>query len=561
MDLPAIVFRFARLLSLIPPTSADSTSPVGRAATKADVVNVEQGKEFKEGVIKDAKKTDGVQQAFAVNADGKGYAQEIAIPWKLLTRDSQPLKAGDAFTLTFEPNFTLGAKGRFTVKDLFKAGVTPDRIFTFMASSCWGTATLESNGNIKPQPVRLADGSEFAVRLEQGMPVIDWKGLIQPQELPGFIPIAFDMPFDGFVSLNIKNAQGRVVRQLLNAGFFTKGEHTVKWDGLSNWSWNKPGEPVEPGDYAWNALVHRGIGLKLRGWACNSGTAPWDSPDGRGNWGGDHGIPVAVATDDKQVYLGWSFAEAGKAVLACDLQGHVLWGNNRGGISGAKALAADAGVLYVLGGLAGNDAVGDAIYKLNAKDGSYLKWQSINGADLEITSIWPLDAKAKPSKVDAIAVRGGKLYLSFTKDNLVGVLDADSGKLIHQMSRNAPGPLVTVNMFDIALCEIGSNGKTVVADFGEKVFPPLVSKEIFDDANASAVASDKEGNIYVGTRESDNQVRVYSHTASDSSGMKWGTSEDNRFAGWPSSAGSLAIRWFSVYFQPGNRRGRQTMGC
>lgn len=487
----------------------------------ADVVYVERGIDFKEGIIKDAKQTEGVRQAFAVDADGKGYTQEMAIPWKLLTRDGLPLRAGDSFALTFEPNFTLGPKGRFTVKDLFKPGVTPDRIFTFMSHSCWGAVALEPEGAVKPQPVRLADGRELAVKMEKGIPVVDWTGLAKNQERPGFIPIAFTMPFDGCISLNIKDAAGQVVRQLLNADTFSKGPHIVKWDGLSTWSWNKPGEPVASGSYTWSALVHKGIGLKLRGWACNDGSAPWDSADGRGNWGGDHGIPCAVAADDQQVYLGWSAAEAGKAVLACDLQGRVLWGNNRGGISGCKALAAHAGVLYVLGGLSGNDAASDAIYKLNAKDGSYLKWLGTGEADLQIKTIWPEEAKVKPAKVDAIAVRDGKLYLSFTKDNLVAVLDGESGKLIHRMTRTAPGAFAALNSFDIALCGIGSNGKTVTADFGQSVFPPLTTLSIAAVTNAVAIAADRSGNIYVGTGEPEHQVRVYSHFDLDSSGSKW----------------------------------------
>ena len=35
------------------------------------------------------------------------------------------------FRLTFEPNFTVGLKGRLTVKDLFKANIQLDRVFTF----------------------------------------------------------------------------------------------------------------------------------------------------------------------------------------------------------------------------------------------------------------------------------------------------------------------------------------------------------------------------------------------------------------------------------------------
>ena len=45
--------------------------------------------------------------------------------------------------------------------------MTLDRVFTFMASNQWGTATLERAGHVAPRPVRLSDGREFAVRMEE----------------------------------------------------------------------------------------------------------------------------------------------------------------------------------------------------------------------------------------------------------------------------------------------------------------------------------------------------------------------------------------------------------
>ncbi len=401
-----------------------------RGRDGADVMKIEQGKDFKEGVVEDAKKTGGAQQAFAVDADGKGYVQELAIPWKLLTRDGQPIKAGGSLTLTFEPNFTIGAKGRASVKELFKPGITPDRVFTFMSSQTWGTATLEAKNTGEPQPVRLADTREFPVKMDKGVPVVDWSGLIKSEELAGFKPIEFTMPADGFISLNIKNAAGEVVRQLLNAAFFTQGKHTVKWDGLTTPSWTRPGEPVPPGEYQWSALTHTGIGLKLRGWADNGGVVPWDSADGAGNWGGDHGLPVAVVTEGQQVFLGWSAAEAGKALLACDLEGKPQWGNNRGGIAGVKGLAVNSGVLYVLGGNVGADAEGANLYKLNTKDGSYLAWEGSDSADVKIKSLWAADAAAKPGKADEILFEDGKLWLAFYQAEILAELNPKTGKLV-----------------------------------------------------------------------------------------------------------------------------------
>ena len=139
-----------------------------------------------------------------------------------------------------------------------------------------------------------------------------------------------------------------MVRQLLNAAFFTKGPHTVNWDALPTPNLHLSGPPVAPGTYPWSALFNTGIGLKLRGWAHNSGQVPWDSGPAS-NRGGDEGVPIAVASDSKGVYLGWSRPEAARALIATDTDGKVRWGNKRGGISGVQSLAAlDGTAVYVL---------------------------------------------------------------------------------------------------------------------------------------------------------------------------------------------------------------------
>ncbi|MBM4035158.1 MAG: hypothetical protein FJ291_25735, partial [Planctomycetes bacterium] len=335
-----------------------------------DVVHFEIGRKFDGGTVKDAQAL-GAAQEFSKNPDGKGYVQEIAIPWKLLCKEGVAApKAGDQITVTLEPNFCTEARFRITIKDIFKAGVVPDRVFTFMGSSCWGTGTLEAKGNVAPRKLRLADGREFTTTMQKGIPVIDWTGLIKVKELQGFEEVTFRMPEDGFISLNIRStvggtspsrdtrrgdtpptiplAEGCVVRQLLNCEFRTKGRHTVKWDGLTTPNWRRPGEPVPAGTYTWDALWHKGIGLRLVGWAHNGGSAPWDGPSGKTNWGGDHGVPFACDADKDKVYLGWSGAEAGKALVACDLDGAVQWKLSRGGMSGAELVTVDGGTVYAM---------------------------------------------------------------------------------------------------------------------------------------------------------------------------------------------------------------------
>lgn len=108
--------------------------------------------------------------------------------------------------------------------------------------------------------------------------------------------ISFAMPADGYISLNIRTADGVVVRQLLNCEPMSKGNHDVAWDGLTTPIWKTPGRPVPPGSYTWSGIWHPGIGLRLRGWAYHGQSDPWDvSPTTY--WGADHALPVACVAD------------------------------------------------------------------------------------------------------------------------------------------------------------------------------------------------------------------------------------------------------------------------
>ena len=98
----------------------------------------------------------GAQQAFRIDDDGKGYVQEVAIPWKLLTADGTAPPAGSEVRIAVEPNFTAGPFGRVSIKDIFREGIVVDRVFTFRAYDQWGTGVLEKEGRIAPAPEPVA---------------------------------------------------------------------------------------------------------------------------------------------------------------------------------------------------------------------------------------------------------------------------------------------------------------------------------------------------------------------------------------------------------------------
>jgi len=466
------------------------------------VIDMAYGKSFNAGGnLRDAQ-TAGARQAFRVHDDNRGYNQEIALPWKLLTKDGKALQAGNTFVITVEPNFSAGVGGRISVKDIFKPGVTIDRVFTFMGHSFWGVARMEAKGYVNPQPVRLEDAREFEVRMEDGVPMVDWTGLIKSRKLLGHKVIEFDMPADGYVSMHIKNAEGTVVRQLLNCEFRTRGRHETRWDGLSTPNLFPPprheldpGDPLPPGEYTWSGIYHGGIGLRLRGWACNGGRAPWDDGTGTSNWGGDHGVPSACVTDGTKVYLGWTGAEAGKAMVAVDLDGKAQWLHRRGGMGGAPLAAVDGGIVYCVDGHR-------TIFRLNSDRGTYSEWAGSELATRDVASLWA-GRRIRPGTVSNITAKDGKLYLSFTGHNMIAVLDGSSGKLLKTFTVQAPSHMHAV---DGGPVYVNSAGRSILA------LDPVTGETtavIAGLLNAAGVTADAQGNIYVATGRPDHQVKVF----------------------------------------------------
>jgi outer membrane protein assembly factor BamB len=426
----------------------------------------------------------GARQACLKNADGTGYMQEMALPWTLLVDGGFTPKAGGRMIFSVEPNFNTTAGNRISLKDIFRPGVVPDRVFTFASHSCWGYGQFSPTGKVAPQKLRLADNREFPVAMRDGVPVIDWTGLFETRKMEGFAKLTLTMPTDGYVSLNIKNAEGRVVRQLLTATFLTRGPQEIVWDGLTNMSHLKPGDVVAPGAYTWEAIYHTGIGLRLVGWADNAGKTPFDSPGG--NWGGDFGAPSTVTTDGAAMYLGWNGSEAGKAVVCTDFDGKVKWRHKRGGFGGASHLAAATGIVYVND----NQLNEPVLYRLDAAKGQYSYWK---GQDTAVLPIAP--------GLAGMEAANGKLYLSYSDG--VRVLDAATGAAVATIPLEKPVDL-----------EAAKDGAVYVLCGGTRLVRLAAdgtTKPVIDGLqNARGLAIGPDGTFYIGVGDPDNQVQLFS---------------------------------------------------
>lgn len=496
-----------------------------RGKDGADICDVTYGAQFKEGNIKNAKE-QGLKQGFAVLPDKTGYNQTIAIPWKLITRGGEPLQPSDPLQLGIEANFTHEVVGRLTIKDNFKPGIKPDRIFTFQKFQEWGPLTLRREPPPDTWTIRTDDDQRLPVAMVDGLPVVDWSKLAvqQTTKATGVKSIKFDTPAEGFVSMVIKDGAGKIVRHLVNNVKFPKGSNEVAWDGLTELNWETPGEPVKPGTYTAEALFHPQFTIELKGWVGSAGNPPWSGNNPNGDWGGDHGPPTACAADRERVYLGWAAAESGRPLVACDLKGQVLWRKKFGGMSGVKALAADQGALYVFGGSLGSTAInGGTLYKLNGQDGNYLPWQG-DAAELAVAPLIKATGVENPmERATSVAAANGRVFLSFSDNNTILVLDGKSGAVIQ--SFNIPRPVMMAPVGENWLAVASGGGYEIKKEKGKHLpQPSLISGDavyILDTKTGKStrmntpgltgilgVAYDGKGRIYVGCGESRNQVLV-----------------------------------------------------
>lgn len=256
------------------------------------------------------------------------------------------------------------------------------------------------------------------------------------------------LPEDTHVSIVIEDTAGKPVRNLMIDHPLGKGPQSLPWDGKDD-----AGTLVAPGRYRWRGAFHRGLGAKLRGWAC-AGLAPaWPSTDDLSFRPGS--APAAVATNADRIYLAW---ENGN-VRSCDLQFRPGWSVELGGERSCVALAVDGNIVFALArGEGAADA--DTIVRFDARSGAPVPWPK--SPALAITTLWPADSPSKISRADSMCVRAGLLYLTFTDEQFIAVIDARSGAYLQTVVGPVPA------FIDATPTKTGSPdrpGELIAADF------------------------------------------------------------------------------------------------
>ncbi len=455
--------------------------------------------------------------AFLADKDGQGYTLEARVPWSRLNAGDKPPRAGDYLALVVQPLWgdATGWKHAQTYND-----VTRTVGFSFQGTEMWGRLYLSPKGRL-PATERPVSAEEKRLPLELSVPLPDNQAKA--------------------ISAALYDREGVLVRSLLTgyavSDYPRKGNSlAVKWDGLDD-----DGAPLAPGDYRLKVLTHRGTDLKWVTSLHNAGNPPWVTDDGTGSWGGDHAPPVAAASDEERVYLGWGVSEAGwaniavKTDLTAESKPRKLWGQGivlEVGIV-VTAQAADGKYLYVAqdgkfwGGFEG-DINRAGIVRWNALTGrpenfafgkrvlSVTEWP--DGALPPDLPLWERYAQHRFGPDQArlnllgIAVQGNNLYASLYLDGRVVKYDLQTGEKAGEWAIPHPVGL-----------QVAADGQVLVVSEQSVVRLDPASGQVVPVVTTGlsapyGLALDKQGNVYVTDRGEAMQVKIF-----DPSGKMLGT--------------------------------------
>ena len=355
------------------------------------------------------------------------------------------------------------------------------------------------------------------------------------------IPIRFQLPEAGFVTLVIEDANGRRVRNLISETKFPAGENTAWWDGLDDLLrdteaarhglYHVPAQFVPPGAYRVRGLWRKQVDLRYEFSIYNAGSPAWETADSTGAWLANHTPPCAalfVPADRAPgakplVFLGSYVSEGGHGLAWVDLdgrkQGGVGWVG--GNWTGAPYLTRDDGSQRDPNAFAYAAAAWgeDNPKKSGLKRGEIrLTALTTNGHKPVLKySFTPPQPTNSPhlewsDYIGGLAVRDGLLVVSLTKLDQLLFVDTKSKQTLGTVAVREPRGLA----FDqegrlLALSEkslVRFAPLTAAGFQPSQLAPPamvLVGLE-----SPRQLTLDSSGNIFISDRGRSHQVKVFS---------------------------------------------------
>ena len=417
----------------------------------------------------------GARQAFRLAKDGKGYVQEMKIPWAVITLDGKmPAKGADLRMglEMFWGDISARAPRSRVTDNIFEGHTTTDFFWTNVPA--WGRLILEDKNNLQ-------------------LPVPPWlraRGAA-PQ---GPVPITFTMPADGYVTIAVEDGRGNRVKSLLGGAKFAKGAHTVRWSGLDDRN-----QPLPAGAYRWVGIRRDAINVRwLMSFYQPNRKLPWRNQKGTGAWGVDHGSLQAAAAGDGLIFLAGLGAEAGYPLLAINEAGEKVWSVKSGE---PDYLAYADGILYAYTSRGGSNWLRLAqrgIQHFNARTGEWLDVPAVDGPPLKRRPL--LKPKEQSS---GFAADTGGVYIAIKGQAAIKKFHRRTFRLMKQYSVPADGQIFAAGDGKLlvasakGLLELNlKTGKTVTLLAG-------------DLGAARRIAADGKGSIYVSFGAPSHQVKVY----------------------------------------------------
>ena len=465
------------------------------AKTGEPFINIDYGKSLSEPFGGGAKNLfrregwqldGGAEMGFAKDADGRGYVQEMKLPWALVT-EKKTYAAGERFRCGIELLWGEADWPVHRYADNLADGAT-SREFFWTAKEAWGDVILEDKGGLR-------------------LPTPPWEEALREEKAEGPVEIGYTLPKDSRVTLAIDDADGRRVRNLLAAAERKKGRNVDLWDGLDD-----AGSVVKPGAYTVKGLYHEGLRLRYVTSFASPGNPGWQTADGKGAYYGDHTAPEAVAAGEDMLALACPMGEAGQHLIGVDMKGRRQWGlANRAAFGGGRiSLATDGRTVWVANGDVGGESGGKfTIWRCDLKSGRYAPWDR-KGPDGKAVLDLEITAKEGKANCGAIALHAGRLAVAVAKERRLLVLNAETGDVLKDWKDMPEGMTALVFTKDGALLLVAG---AVVYDVDAASGRPAKRIEGLDEPQG--IVCDAEGNVYVSQAGKTQQVWVF-----DASGRK-----------------------------------------
>lgn len=337
----------------------------------------------------------------------------------------------------------------------------------------------------------------------------------------GKIPIEFEIPESGKVTIQIRDENNEVVANPVTGVEFPAGKNVAYW-GLDD----VPGAPVlKAGKYTWRGLFTPKLKVEYKFSYLPYPLAyvPWQTEDRKGGWLADHEPPRTIARAGSNMWLG-AFAEAGDSIVETDADGNKLWGIDRIWVAIPAEICVDGDWYF---GWCEGGWIGDnqAIIQINTKTKASRKIFQREMPSKQV-SLEEMRKSQNKRGVTGFQVVGNLAFVSFQKLDTIQVFDITKNlagqwrgfgwdiaykqfedqkpELIKEINIPSPGrirkysrdKLVTTSGKDVVLIDIKTfEIKTL---FSGKLNNPL------------GLGVDEKGNLYIGEGEPLHQVFGFS---------------------------------------------------